>query len=358
MSHPAPTRREPRPAAAPARQLALLFVVLAPVWNQGCEADWGGAEFSVESPEPTPAAGDTAAEAEAEPSLPPLPEGPLLYFVRTDSSGRALAAPTARIGPDGGLRELALPEESLSDAWRRRFDSAFYGRDRELALHAASRRAGSVVFSGSRSPSPSCPPVGVGQTYVPPGAPVPEEAVAMPGGVWSAEPGAGVRAEAGDRSRLFAPILAERFLQERGVARPFLASRADLAAVAFPESDRPGLAATYLIRDTLAPVSASTDSAVSLFYLASYDSAQGYVPRWVRMHRYGRQGGKRAYAYVVSAAGPAGRVHFLRLFDERSVRFAALWPDASGEPGEVGWTESGRCSALEMVEAVTPGTGG
>lgn len=349
MSHPAPTRREPRPAASSARHLALLSVILAPLWTLGCEANWGGADFAVESPEPTPSAGDTAAARETGPTLPPLPEGPLLYYVRTDSAGRALAAPAARIGPDGGLRELTLPD-TIPAAWGRRFDSAFYGPGRELALHAASRRAGSLVLSGSRSPSSSCPPVAVGQAFVPPGAPVPGESVAIPGGVWAAEPGPGARAESGDRARLFAPILAERFLKERGVAQPFLASRADLAAVAFPGSDRPGLAATYLIRDTLAPTPPSADSAVSLFYLASYDSAQGYVPRWVRVHRYGLQGGKRAYAWVASADGPAGRVHFLRLFDERSVRLAALWPDTAGEPGEVGWTESGRCSALDLVE--------
>ena len=337
-----------RPSAPSARILLLVVAALAPAWAGACDVDWAGARIGIEEPAGGPSADDDTAAAEAEIPLPPLPRGPILYYVRVTPSGDALAAPAARVGSDGRLLDLALPD-TMPEAWRARFDSAFYPSGRELALHSASRRAGSLVLSGSRSPDASCPPVAEGQVFLAPGAPVPDEALALPAGTWAAEPGPGVRAEPDDRIRVFAPILAERLLGERGVERAFLAQLMDLAAVPFPESERTGMAASYLIGDTLAPTPPA-DSAVSLFYLARYSAEEGYIPQWVRLHRYDAGGGKRAYAYVAAADGPDGRVHFLRLFDESSVRLTALWPDSAGSPGEIAWSAADRCSPLELVE--------
>ncbi len=355
MSHPEPTRHVPRAFAPSARLALFVLALLAPAWAGGCDVEWSGARIGIEEPEGGPASAEDSAAVEPEP-LPPLPRPPLLYYVRVDPSGRALAAPAARFGPDGRLRELTLPD-TTPRAWRARFDSAFHPSGRELALHSASRRAGSLVLSGSRSPDPSCPPVAEGQVFVAPGAPVPDEALAMPGGTWAAEPGPGVRAEPDDRIRLFAPILAERLLGEEGIERAFLAELVDLAAVPYPGSQRAGMAASYLIGDTLAPAPPS-DSAVSLFYLARYSSDEGYTPRWVRLHRYDASGGKRAYGYVAAADGPYGRVHFLRQYGASSVRLAALWPDSAGDPGEISWTAGERCSPLDLAERAAAGGGG
>ena len=352
MSHPESTRHAPRAFAPSARLCLLVLALLAPAWAGGCDVEWSGARIGIEEPDGGPSADEDSAAVEREP-LPPLPRGPLLYYVRVDPSGGALAAPAARVGPDGTLRDLALPD-TMPEAWRARFDSAFYPSGRELALHSASRRAGSLVLSGSRSPDASCPPVAEGQVFVAPGAPVPDEALAMPGGTWAADPGPGVRAEPDDRIRLFAPILAERLLGEEGIERAFLAQLADLAAVPFPGSERAGMAASYLIGDSLAPVPPA-DSAVSLFYLARYSADQGYTPQWVRLHRYDASGGKRAYGYVAAADGPGGRVHFLRLYGAGSVRLAALWPDSAGAPGEISWTARERCSPLDLAERAAAG---
>lgn len=331
----------------------LLLAVLAPAWAQGCDVEWSGARFGIEQPDDGSTAVDTA---EAEPPLPPLPRGPLLYYVRSTPSGDALAAPAARVGADGGLRDLALPD-TMPEAWRARFDSAFHPPGLELALHSASRRSGSLVLSGSASPDASCPPVARGQLFVAPGAPAPGEAVAVSPGTWSDVPAPAAGAEPDDRIELFAPILAEQLLGERGVQRAFLAQLAQLTAVPFPDSDRPGMAASYLVADTLAP-GPPPDSAVSLFYLARFSADQGYTPEWVRVHRYDAEGGKRAYGYVAAADGPDGRVHFLRLYDESSVRLAALWPDSAGDPGEIAWTGEDRCSPLDLVEQAAGGGGG
>lgn len=353
MSHPAPTRRPQRPSTPPARLPILLLALLAPAWAQGCDVEWSGARFGIEQPDDGSTADTAVAEAEA--PLPPLPRGPLLFYVRATPSGSALAAPAARIGPDGGLLELSLPD-SMPRAWRARFDSAFYAPGLELALHSASRRSGSLVLSGSSTPDASCPPVARGRLFVSPGAPAPGEALAVAPGTWSDSPGPGTGADPDDRIELFAPILAERLLDERGVERAFLAQLAQLTAVPFPGSDRPGMAASYLIADTLAPTP-PPDSAVSLFYLARFSQDQGYTPEWVRVHRYDAGGGKRAYGYVAAADGPDGRVHFLRLYDDSSVRLAALWPDSAGGPGEIAWTGTDRCSPLELVDRASGGEG-
>lgn len=356
MRHPSSTRSQARPGPVRTIELAALVLALAPAWAAACDVEWSGSRFAVGEAPPElrppaaekPAGEDSAAAREEGAPAPPIPAGPLLYYVRSDPSGRALAAPAAALGRDGRPRPLALPD-TVSAAWRARFDSAFYGRGRELALHAASRRAGSLVLHGSRTPDPSCPPVAVGRVFVPPGSPAPGEAVAVAGGTWPAEPGPATRAEVDRGVRVYAPILAERLLRERGVERAFRADLAHLAPVRYPGSARSGMAATYLLGDTLAPV-APPDSAVSLFYLARHDSVRGYEPNWVRLHRYDSGAGKRIYAHAVAAEGPDGRVHFLRLVDGSSVRLAALWPDSAGAAGEITWEAPRRCSALGLVD--------
>lgn len=347
MRHPPATRSRSRPLLLPARRLAVLLVVLAPACWIGCDVEWSGARFAVEKPASGEADADSAA-GEAAPEVPPLPEGPFLYFVRVEDDGSALAAPAAALSPEGRLRTLELPD-TLPPAWRERFDSAFHAPGRELALHAGGHRAGSLVLSGSRTVDPACPPVAAGRALVAPGRPAPSEAVAVPGAAWPAQPGDPVRSPSEDRVQTFAPILAERLLGERGIERAFLAELADLSDVPAPEGDPPGMSASYLVRDSLAPVP-PTGSAVSLFFIAREDSARGFEPTWVRMHRYDSGGGKRAYAHLTSAASPEGPVHFLRLYDDSAVRLAALWPDSTGAPGEVTWEGPARCSALRLLE--------
>lgn len=315
----------------------------------GCDAvDWGGAEVSVEPP---PAPRDTAeTTSETEPRLPPLPRGPLLFYTRLDPSGEALLSPVARAG-SSGIGSLDFPRD-VPDEWWARFDSTFLAPGRELTLHAEGRRLGSVVIDSSRLHRADCPPVGMGRALLPPGAPLPDEAFARAGET-AGDPVIPLRpVDVSRRMRLFAPILAEQLLREAGEERPYLARRATLRAVSFPDDTIPGMAATYLINDTLAARPPS-GSAASLVFLASREAGSGFQTVWRRVRRYGPDGGKRVYDYLTSLTTPAGggeageRLYLLRRFDARSARLAA--GRARGEGGlEITWVEGDRCPVSRL----------
>lgn len=325
---------------------AVAALLLAPAAG-GCDVDWQGAWLRVETPPPGGRAGP-ADTASAEPSEPSLPERPLLYFARVRGD-RAVLLPVARLR-NGRPARLRLPPDP-SDAWLARFDSTFYPPGRRLALHGGGERIGSLHLTGrGLQVEAGCPPAAVARPLVLPGQGAPTETLAVPPRRWTSGIDARPRPEVSDRVRRFAPILAERLLTEAGVPRPYLARAAAVTAVSFPGSRAPGVAATYLIRDTLAAAPAR-DSAASLFYLARFDPARGYAPVWSRIRRYSGAE-KAAYSHVEAAAGPGGRpVHLLRAYGPESVRLAVLWSDAGGRPTEVAWKESGPCDALRITAA-------
>lgn len=352
---PGVPRPEPgdRPAAGPdgarpgvATGLALLLAL------GGCEAEWSGTRIAVERPQPP----DTNAVESSEPEGPPpvpLPSGPLLYYVAAGDDGRAFAVPVARAGPDGPER-LVLPD-SLPPGWAARFDSTFYPAGRQLALQAGRRRIGTLLFTGaSRRVDGRCPAVAEARVLVPPGRGAPERAFALPDSVWPAPFGALALPAPDPDGRRVAPVLAERLLSDAGVERPYLARRADLQAIEFPGEDRPGMAATYLIGDTLARVPPRSEAA-SLFFLTRFVPQRGFVPQWSRVHRYGPGEGKRIYTYAGAVAGPGGgaedTVHFLRVHGSRTVRLASLSRRADGFPEEPGWEEDEGCAGPALVES-------
>ena len=144
----------------------------------GCEVEWGGANFRLENPalEPPP---EVVAQGEVEALPTPLPEGTLLFAVRIDpTDGASQAFPIARLD-EGGLAPLGLPENP-DDGWQGRFEAAFLAPGRELELHAAGRRIGSLVLDGSTTmPNDACLPVVTGQALVPVGSIAPIRAFAF-----------------------------------------------------------------------------------------------------------------------------------------------------------------------------------
>ena len=106
----------------------------------GCDVAWGGASFSLENPAPEPVVAEGGAAAPEE-IVEPLPEGPLLYLVRFVSfTGEAEIVATASFR-DGRPGDLGVPA-AIDQAYRARFDSAFYAPDTELTLHAGGQRIG------------------------------------------------------------------------------------------------------------------------------------------------------------------------------------------------------------------------
>lgn len=338
-------RRGTRLAARRGALAALLpLVVLA---AGGCEVDWGGARLELEDPAPPPPEPE-APEATREERPEPLPSGPLLYAIRPTADGAALVTPVAALPPEGGAPvPLELPEP-LPDEFRARFDSAFLRPGSELAVQRWGRRIGSVVLGGAREPAdPACPSVADGILLLPPGQEAPRTAPALapelspsiPERVASLEPVRGMTRAA--------PVLAERLI---GGDRAFLARRVSLQAIRIAGDTAPAMAVTYLIDDSLA-AGPPAGEAISLFYLAGYEPARGYVTRWSELRRYEAAEEKEAYEYLDWARTPGGRLHLLRLYGGGSVRLAGAFVPEGGDEGEarVEWREPDRCPTLARL---------
>ncbi|HSM08241.1 MAG TPA: hypothetical protein VLA33_04405 [Gemmatimonadota bacterium] len=348
--------------AASSSRWAIALVLSVSLPLAACDVEWGGASFAFVNPAPAP---DPAESTTPDDELvEPLPGGDLLYLVRLGgdaadgdaTDGAARARPIARM-VDGVPVELGVPER-VDDAYRTRFDSAFYAPGTELPLHAGGDRIGTLIIGGGADPSPAgCLPVATGRVLLLPGADEPEYAFA-----WTGEGafGAPVDYDPTDtdtRMRTFGPVLAENLLSRGGESRPQLAQRVAMRAVPWPGDERPAMAATYLVNDDLGP-QPPRNSASSLYFLARFDGRQ-YVPEWWEVRRYDGADGREAFVYFGAMGGPAGRVDFALRHDGSVPRLAAS-VDREGEDREIDWVEPAGCPAVSQLGPgpPTPVTGG
>lgn len=334
---------------------ALLLGLLVVTW--GCDVEWGGARVSLENPAPEPEPGQEVVQPEGAPPLLPLPEGPLLWAVSLDAStGAAFAVPVARLGEDGPVA-LELPEP-VTERFRSRLDSLFAPPGRELTLMADAERIGSLVLDGGRlTPRDDCPSVVTGRALLLPGGSPPDLAFATAEGVGPSEPVVAEAApEPDNRIRTFGPILAEQLLRAAGETRPYLAQRADMETVAWPGDARPAMAATYLINDTVDGPPPPGSSA-SLFFIARFDPARGYVADWSEVRRYDAAAGKEVFVYAGAFAGPGGRVDVVSVHGASgAVRLGAS--RATAGQRRLDWTEGPACPGLSLLgEAAGEGAG-
>ena len=311
-----------------------------------CDVAWGGASISLENPAPVPEALVEQVDG-AESAIQPLPTGDLLYLVRfMDSEGAVRLVPAARLV--GGIpTDPGLPQ-TIDDSYRARFDSVFFAADLELTLHAGGHRIGSVIVDGTTVlPNPACLSFGHGRALLLPGTPGPEYGFAWAGAGRSGEATPYVESTTDTRMAIFGPVLAENLLRQGGETRPYLAVRSELLAVPWEGDDRPAMVATYLVNDNLAS-EPPANAASSLFVLARFDRARGYVPEWSEVRRYGNGRAREAFTYLGAMEGSAGRVDFVTRHDGNGVSLAASVTD-DGERG-IDWMENeGACSAITLV---------
>ena len=324
---------------------ALVAILSATVG--GCEIEWGGASVHLEDPSPPPVE-SPATEQTAERAEIPLPNGPLLWTVRSGGSGgEVLAMPVARL-VDGAPEALEYPEPS-PDGYRERFDAAFAGEGTELVLGFAGLRIGSLVLSGAaRVLDAGCPSAFPARALVLPGTTLPSVSFGLGPDLVFGSPGTPESVLVDNRIRTFGPILAEQLLRQGGEDRPFLAQRAELAAVPWPGDARPAMAATYLINDSVDGPGPS-GSATSLFFLARFGQT-GYVADWSEMRTYSGQGESREiFTWLGAAPVPGGRLDFAVRHDGATRRLVASVD--SDDPGRgISWTEGARCPVLELLE--------
>ena len=312
----------------------------------GCEIEWGGASVHLEDPSPPPVE-SPAAELSAERTELPLPDGPLLWAVRSgDAGGDVLAMPVARL-VDGVPTALEYPEPP-PEGYRERFDAAFAGEGTELVLGSEGLRIGSLVVSGApRVLDAGCPSVFPARALVLPGTTVPSVSFGLGPDLVFGSPGAPESAPVDNRIRTFGPILAEQLLRQGGEDRPFLAQRAELQAVPWPGDERPAMVATYLINDSVDGPGPS-GSATSLFFLARFVET-GYVADWSEMRTYSGGESREIFTWLGAAPVPGGRLDFAVRHDGATRRLVASVD--SDDPGRgISWTEDARCPVLELLE--------
>ncbi len=319
----------------------------------GCEIEWGGASVYLEDPSPPPVESPSA-EPSAERAEVPLPEGPLLWAVRFDGPGsEVLAMPVARL-VDGVPAALEYPEPT-PEGFRERFEAAFSTEGTELTLGAEGARIGSLVLAGPpRVLDAGCPSVVPASALVLPGTSPPPVSFALGPDFLFGTPESPGSALVDNRIRTFGPILAEQLLRQGGEDRPFLAQRAVLEALPWPGDERPAMAATYLINDSVdGPGPAG--SATSLFFLARFGSS-GYVADWTEMRTYsGQSGSREIFTWLGAAPVPGGRLDFAVLHDGATRRLVASLDSDDSDRG-IAWTEGARCPALQLLEV--PGAAG
>jgi hypothetical protein len=315
-----------------------------------CEIEWGGGGIALENPAPPP--DTTAAAEEPDVRLVPIPDGPLLFLARLDPDGSARVVPIAglrgeAIGAD--LTSLVFPD-SVDQGYRARFDSTFMAAGAELQLHAGGGRIGTLIFGGAPDASAAgCPSVALGRALLMPGQTVPRYAFALPAVAGGGAPAIVSAIEPTRRMSVAGPVLAERLIND---PRAFLAQRVALTPVQLREDTVPGMAATYLISDSLA-AGPPAGEAISLFFLAQYDAATGYRALWQELRRYNTPADKEVFEYLDWIHLPAGRLDVLRRYDGSGVGLATslLREESGSESRQIGWVEPAECSALELLES-------
>lgn len=325
----------------PSRLVAAILALL--VWG-ACQVEWGGGRVALEDPAPPP--DTTAAEPEdAEPELPPLPVGDLLYLSRSAPDGSARVTPIARL--TDGIEPLGIPSP-LVELYRARFDSTFLAPGTELELHAHGERIGSLVL-GERRPvtDAACPSVARATILLVPGQTIPELGFGLPLRRGAEGPSRALAPETVRSMSVAAPVLAERLM---GDERSYLARRVAFKAVRLPPDTAPALAATYLVSDSLMAGPPAGD-AISLFYLARWEAARGYVPVWQELRRYATAAQKEVLEHLDWFRTRTARVDLLRRYTGLGVGLAAGAAPLAGPAGErrIDWREPEACPALDRL---------
>jgi len=325
------------------RRRGIVLVGLLGVALAGCDVEWGGSQISLEDPAPPP--DSTAVSEPLEPEQVPLPAGPYVHLVRLEPDGAALLTPLGEIARGNSAPVFSTEIPDGDPTFRIRFDSAFLAPENEMDLLARGGRIGTVILGTTIPDGGSCLSISRGQAIVAPGQDVPAWAFAVPRGSLPLDPPRRIPPlDITSSMSVAGPVLAERLIASE---RAFLARRVALTAVEVPGDTLSGMAATYLVADSLA-AGPPGDRAISLFFMARFEPARGFIPIWSELRRYGSGENKEAFEYVDGIPWIDGRLDMVKRYDGSSVRLAASRLAEGTEP-KIVWVEPAGCEALERL---------
>jgi hypothetical protein len=292
------------------------LAVLVSLPLTACEVEWGGVQVKAGEPEfERPVAAEAPADTVAETTELALPGGPLLFHVR-----RSGAAGDARIEPVGeltaeGLTLVGPQRAEHAEEYVAGFNERFYGVDRAYTLFRAGSRVGTFYArSAAVSGSGLCVRLTAeGVLELRPSADTMSEFYAWPAGVRTGADSVTGPASRDDM-RAMALVLARQGVNERSLPGAWrFQAPADFRALDIGEG-RFGLAATFMVRDSLGSGSPS-DSAGMAFLVADYSRAVGYFPLFFEAAWYA-PGQKRALRWIdaVDVMGDGRAEYLLQAF--------------------------------------------
>jgi len=288
----------------------------------GCDnVSWGGADIQIVPPPPPQR---EVAPAPAELPGFGLPSGPVLFHLVRQGT-RALVVPVAEVRGDS-LLALRPPAGVDRAAYRTRFRATVFPVGSRLVVYRRGARVGTVQVQDSAAPTPCGLPTAVGALTVVAAAANEPEFLAFREGLEPPIRGLFAAPPITPTLRTYAPIVAERLVLQHGLPRPrsWQAAQRDLQAIDLRPGGHPEMAATFLVGDRLAPGPADPDG-YSVFFLADYDPARGYVPIYAEVTDDRRQP-KRVLRLVdgLDWDGRPGLELLLQVFTRRSAGYAAL----------------------------------
>lgn len=307
------------------RDCSWLGVGLIVIGAAGCDnVDWGGVEFGVIEPPPK----GTVATGEGEEAvMGPLPDGPVLFYVRADSAGGTLT-PVAEVGTDS---LLPLGRGADPELYGSRFIAEYMRRGSEFTLFRRGSRVGTLVVESASVPERAvCRRLPTGRGSLELAGPLAGEAefLAMAKQAAPDTRGPAFTVEATSGMRRVSPILAERALRARRSQLPGNWQRAMVQVQPFPVaiSGDAAVASTFLVDDELQV--GNDDQGYSLFLIAvPRRDLTGYDTAYVH-HSVYAETGKRAPRVVdfLDWDRDGGAELLLEVFGTRQAWFEAVGP--------------------------------
>ncbi|MGH7475162.1 MAG: hypothetical protein ACRELD_02640 [Longimicrobiales bacterium] len=249
--------------------------------------DWGGADVAIVPPPPK---GDERVEVVADTGgLRPLPNGPVVYYVRRTADGVVMM-------PVGEVAGDSLAPITPGDDWRQygnRYIAELLRQGSEFTLFRNGRRAGTFVVESATPPPPgACPllPVASGSLELAARDDSTTEYIAMPKRQAPEPQRMPTDMVPSRRMQVLGPILAERLLRARQSQLPGNWQAAMKQIYPFPVEGAPlpGFAGTLLVGDELRRGGNTTG--FSLFFVVTPNAQASYDTVYARYTSYPQEG--------------------------------------------------------------------
>ncbi len=276
----------------PAWSVPLLILTLA----AGCDnVIWGGADVQIVPPAPPQSALELEPDTRAFGEFG-LPTGPLVFHLVREESGTRLI-PIAEISGDS-LRTIRRPAGVSADAYESRFRDTVLPVGAQFDVFRRGARVGTFVAQAEGAVTACGVPTVTGNTTVVAAAVDSPEYLAFRQGLAPQVRGEFTPPQVTGPIRTYASIVAERLILQAGLPRPrsWAGAQRDLQPIDVMAGGHPEMAATYLVGDDLA-VGQPQPEGYSVFYIADYETARGYMPVYSEIRDY-RSTGKAAPRFV------------------------------------------------------------